>query len=71
MKTKIDWGAVYMTVEILYPVFRNYVKEYRGFLVCPKKTDIKLWYDFQRFIESAKLNKGEKKQNLSGEDKRR
>jgi len=45
MMSKRNWSDV-GEVELLYPAFRKWVKETRGFLTCPALAEIKLWYEF-------------------------
>jgi len=36
-------------IDELYPMFEEYVKQVRGFLSCPVKEEIRLWYQYLLF----------------------
>lgn len=48
----IDLEAIKENVEALYPAFKAYVKK-RGFASYPTMPEIKLWFEFMKFIEEV------------------
>jgi len=49
----MDLESIEQSIDILYPAFRKYVKEYLGHLACPSIWDIKLWFRFMDFVEEV------------------
>ena len=48
---KIDWESAKEIAELLHPAFEKWVKK-RGFVCCASKAEIKLWYEFQEWLEN-------------------
>ena len=51
----IDLPAINSEVEILHPAFRLWVKKVKGYMSYPDVGDIKLWYEFQDYLEKFEV----------------
>lgn len=53
--TKWELKDVYDEIEVLYPVFVKWVKKVKGYLSYASKSDIKVVFEFLKFLEQFEV----------------